>query len=68
MSIMPVSYTHLDVYKRQIVSIAPEAGLLADEMIDCGGMYAMPGFIDAHMHFESTMLSPEALSLSLIHI
>ena len=31
-------------------------------MIDCGGMYAMPGFIDAHMHFESTMLSPEALS------
>ena len=54
--------TDIFIKNGRIVSIAPEAGLLADEMIDCGGMYAMPGFIDAHMHFESTMLSPEALS------
>lgn len=31
-------------------------------MIDGKGRYALPGLIDAHMHFESTMLSPEALA------
>ena len=34
----------------------------AKEVIDCGGKYALPGLIDTHMHFESTMLSPEALA------
>ena len=28
------------------------------EVIDCGGQYITPGFIDAHMHIESTMLTP----------
>ena len=48
-------------YKR-IVSIDPDAGLEAKEIIDGKGQYALPGLIDAHMHFESTMLSPEALA------
>ena len=53
-----------DIYIKngRIVSISPEAGLEALNVVDCGGKYAVPGLIDTHMHFESTMLSPEALA------
>ncbi len=30
----------------------------AEAVVDAGGMYAAPGFIDGHLHIESTMLSP----------
>ena len=30
----------------------------ADETADVTGMYICPGFIDAHIHIESTMLLP----------
>jgi len=53
-----------DIYIKdgRIVSIDPAAGLEAREVVDCRGQYAVPGLIDTHMHFESTMLSPEALA------
>lgn len=53
-----------DIYVKdgRIVSIDPDAALEAAETADCGGQYAVPGLIDTHMHFESTMLSPEALA------
>lgn len=54
--------TDIYIQGRRIVSIDPEAQLEANEVIDCGGQYALPGLIDSHMHFESTMLSPEALA------
>ncbi len=54
--------TDIYIQSRRIVSIDPEARLEANEVIDCGGEYALPGLIDSHMHFESTMLSPEALA------
>lgn len=54
--------TDIHISGGRIVSIEPEAGLTAEKTVDCGGAYAVPGLIDAHMHFESTMLSPEALS------
>ena len=54
--------TDIYIQSRRIVSIDPEARLEANEVIDCGGQYALPGLIDSHMHFESTMLSPEALA------
>ena len=53
-----------DIYIRhgRVVSIDPQAELEALETVDCGGQYAVPGLIDTHMHFETTMLSPEALA------
>lgn len=53
-----------DIYIKngRVVSIAPDAKLAAQEVIDGKGRYAVPGMIDTHMHFESTMLSPEALA------
>lgn len=54
--------TDIYIKNKRIVSIDPNAGLKAEKTMDCGGKYAVPGLIDAHMHFESTMLSPEALA------
>ena len=30
--------------------------------IDAGGMYVLPGYIDGHVHIESSMLSPEGFA------
>ena len=54
--------TNIFIKNKRIVSIDPDAALEADRVLDCKGQYAVPGLIDAHMHFESTMLSPEALA------
>jgi len=35
-------------------------------VIDAGGEYITPGFIDAHMHLESTMLSPVQLAKAVL--
>ncbi len=53
-----------DIYIKgdRIISIDPHAGLEAKEVIDGHGRFAVPGLIDSHMHFETTMLSPEALA------
>ncbi|MDF9867004.1 adenine deaminase [Bacilli bacterium PM5-3] len=34
--------------------------------IDCSGKYLSPGFIDAHMHIESTMVTPLELAKKII--
>lgn len=54
--------TDIYIKGKRIVSIEPGIHLEARQVKDCGGMYAIPGMIDSHMHFESTMLSPEALA------
>lgn len=54
--------TSIHIKNKRIVPISPDAKLEAETVMDCGGKYAVPGLIDSHMHFESTMLSPEALA------
>jgi adenine deaminase len=58
--------TNIYIKGKRIVSIDPNARLKAKETLDCEGMYALPGLIDGHMHFETTLLSPEALSDVLV--
>lgn len=38
----------------KIVAVGENLG----DGMDCGGAYALPGFIDAHTHIESSLLSP----------
>ncbi len=34
----------------------------ADQMLDGGGRFAIPGFFDTHVHIDSTLVTPENLS------
>ncbi|MDR3586962.1 MAG: adenine deaminase [Desulfosporosinus sp.] len=61
-----IYHSNIYIKGKRIVSIDPLAELKAKRTLDCGGMYAVPGFIDGHMHFETTLLSPEALADVLV--
>ena len=37
-------------------------GFTAPEVIDAGGAYLCPGFIDAHVHIESSMVIPDSFA------
>lgn len=37
---------------------APGSRTDAAEVVDCGGRFVAPGFMDLHVHFESSMLTP----------
>ena len=38
----------------------------AEHVIDGGGKYALPGFIDAHMHLESSMMIPANFAKAVV--
>ena len=45
---------------------ATGAGFSAREYLDCSGLFISPGFIDAHIHIESTMLCPAQFARAVI--
>ncbi len=47
----------------QIAGVGAYSG---KEEVDAGGRYAVPGFIDSHIHIESSYLSPEELGRLLV--
>lgn len=60
----------LNVFTREIIEgdIAVQDGMIlgigeysGQQEIDLQGQYAAPGFIDAHLHLESTMAAPQQL-------
>lgn len=63
----------VDVFTGEIVesNVAVKDGLIAGvsrsyrgkKEIDLGGRYLAPGYIDAHLHLESTMVTPKELGL-----
>lgn len=65
----------VDVYNGTIIEgdIAVSDGLIAgvgsyegNKVIDANGRFAAPGFIDSHIHIESSYLSPEELGRLLV--
>lgn len=36
------------------------------ETVDCGGLFLIPGLIDAHMHIESTLLTPRNFARAVL--
>ena len=48
------------------VIVGTEAGREGRATIDAEGRFAAPGFIDAHIHIESSFLSPEQLGRLLV--
>ena len=52
----------VDVLDGVIVRVREDgrpASVPSKQVIDCQGKYLMPGYIDTHMHVESTMMVPE---------
>lgn len=58
--------TKIYIKGKRIVSIDPEANLKAEREVDGQGMYALPGFIDGHMHYSSSMINPEAMAQVIV--
>lgn len=44
----------------------PEFDLEGIKEVDADGKFAMPGFVDAHVHIESTMLSPAMFAQAIL--
>jgi adenine deaminase len=42
------------------------AGYAAHQVIDLGGRYVCPGFIDAHVHIESSMVPPHEFARAVV--
>mgnify|MGYP006281056769 CR=1 FL=1 len=55
----------LGVLDGWIVSLQPD-GLERRETFDGRGQYAMPGFIDSHVHLDSSLITPEMLSSLIV--
>jgi adenine deaminase len=64
-----------DVYTGRFIEgdLAVSGGLIAGvggyegrDLIDAAGQYLLPGFIDSHIHIESSYLSPEELGRLLV--
>lgn len=46
--------------------VGVEPGLSAKRTIDCRGAHVVPGFIDAHVHLESSLLVPESFQRAVL--
>ena len=53
----------LAVYQGMIVGIGERP---AHKVVDVSGKYIVPGFIDGHVHLESSMLTPEQYAAAVI--
>ncbi len=55
------------VYNQRIVALNPdEDAILVKSVFDGQGLYAIPGLIDAHFHFESQLVNPTALAEAMV--
>ncbi|MEP7199068.1 MAG: amidohydrolase family protein, partial [Chloroflexota bacterium] len=54
--------TNLGISGDRIVSVLPDQQRDAKVNVDAHGRYAIPGFIDAHIHIESALLTPDRLA------
>lgn len=49
-----------------IAGVRTEGELCADQIIDAKGEYVMPGFINGHVHIESSHLCPEMFASAVV--
>lgn len=63
-----IQCTNVLIDGNMIVGVGDYDDQDADIVIDAEGKYIAPGFIDGHIHIESTMLSPKELSkICILH-
>lgn len=55
------------VYDKRIVALNPDESVIkVKDVFDGKGLYAIPGLIDAHLHFESQLANPTALAEAMV--
>ncbi|WP_306031072.1 amidohydrolase family protein [Stappia sp. MMSF_3263] len=55
------------IYDKRIVALNPDEAITrVKETFDGKGLYAIPGLIDAHLHFESQLANPTALAEAMV--
>jgi len=55
------------IYDKRIVALNPDESMIkVKEVFDGQGLYAIPGLIDAHLHFESQLAHPTALAEAMV--
>ncbi len=54
------------IHGETIVAVNPGRQVEAAQTFDGKGMYAVPGFMDCHVHIETTLLTPEALASVIV--
>lgn len=50
----------------RIAQVRPEIQSRGRTELDCRGLYALPGFIEPHMHVESTSLAPSEFARAVV--
>ena len=57
------------VYDKRIIALNPDESVVkVKEVFDGKGLYAIPGLIDAHIHFESQLAHPTALAEAILSL
>ncbi|MFB8344484.1 amidohydrolase family protein [Brucella cytisi] len=55
------------VYDKRIIALNPDETIVkVKKVFDGKGLYAIPGLIDAHIHFESQLAHPTALAAAMV--
>jgi adenine deaminase len=54
--------TDIGVQNGRVVSVLPDIQRRAGQIVNGRGRYALPGFIDSHVHIETTLLTPARLA------
>jgi adenine deaminase len=49
-----------------VVDWGAREGLAGRETVDAGGLVVLPGFVDTHLHVESTMVTPPAYARAVL--
>ncbi len=58
-----IDETHIAITQSRIVGLGDYQ---AHEVVDVGGRFACPGFIDAHVHIESAMVPPNEFARAVV--
>ncbi|MBT3218649.1 MAG: adenine deaminase [Proteobacteria bacterium] len=59
-----IELSNIAIFRRRIAGIGDYTE--ADHIIDAEGQYVLPGFIDAHLHIESSMLVPRQFAKAVL--
>ncbi|MEU4598924.1 adenine deaminase C-terminal domain-containing protein [Nocardia sp. NPDC023988] len=54
------------VHGERIIALNPDDTIRYRESFDGGGLYAIPGLIDVHLHFESQLAHPAAFGEAIV--